>query len=86
MNVKITKRQLKRIIREADSLVEFWKGKEKSPNLPATGVTFDWDSGGSSMKMYVDGKETISFMTQKEVRDLITQLEDLLAGPMRTSP
>jgi len=70
--VNITKRQLRRIIREEVS--------------QGSNVNFDWDSGGLSMVMYVDGKEVMSFMTQKEVRGLITQLEDLLAGPMRTSP
>ena len=70
--MKITKRQLRRIIQE-----EIAQGSS---------VTFDWDQGGLSMVMYVDGKEVTSFMTQKEVRGLIAQLEDLLAGPMRTSP
>jgi hypothetical protein len=70
--MRITKRQLKRIIKE-----EIAQGSS---------VTFDWDRGGLSMVMYVDGKEVMSFMSQKEVRGLITQLEDLLAGPMRTSP
>jgi hypothetical protein len=70
--VNITKRQLRRIIREEVS--------------QGSNVNFDWDSGGLSMVMYVDGKEVMSFMTQKEVQGLITQLEDLLAGPMRTSP
>ena len=83
--MKITRRQLKRIIQEA-TLTEFWKGKEKSTKPAATGVTFDWDLSGLTMTMYIDGKETIGFGTQKEVRDLIMQLEELLAGPMRTSP
>ena len=68
----ITKRQLRRIIKE-----EIARGSN---------ISFDWDQGGLSMVMYVDGNEVMSFMTQKEVRGLITQLEDLLSGPMRTSP
>ncbi len=70
--MKVTKRQLRRIIKE-----EIAGGSN---------INFEWDRGGLSMVMYVDGKEVTSFMTQKEVRELITQLEDLLAGPMRTSP
>ena len=72
VEMKVTNRQLRRII------------KEKVAR--GSNVNFDWDSGGLSMVMYVDGKEVMSFMTQKEVQGLITQLEDLLAGPMRTSP
>jgi hypothetical protein len=68
----ITKRQLRRIIKE-----EITRGSN---------INFDWDPAGLSMVMYVDGKEATSFMTQKEVRGLITQLEGLLTGPMRTSP
>ena len=70
--MKVTKRQLRRIIKEALST--------------GSNISFDWDQGGLSMVMYVNGKEVMSFMTQKEVRSLITQLEDLLAGPMRISP
>ena len=70
--MNITKRQLRRIINEALS--------------SGSNVNFDWTPDGLSMVMYVDGKEAMSFMTQKEVRSLITQLEDLLAGPMRMSP
>ena len=49
-------------------------------------VEFDWDPAGLSMIMYVHGKETLTFGTQKEVRSLISKLEGLLTGPMRTSP
>ena len=70
--MRITKRQLRRIIKEELG--------------DASGVDFDWTPDGLSMVMYVDGKEVMSFSTQKDVQNLITQLQDLLAGPMRTSP
>jgi hypothetical protein len=38
------------------------------------------------MIMLVDGSEVMSFSTKKEVRRVIAELEELLAGPMRTSP
>jgi len=68
--MKITKQQLRQIIKE---------GLEDD-------VTFEWTQSGLSMVMSVGGQEVIRFGTQKEVRDLISQLEELLAGPMSTSP
>ena len=70
--MQITRHQLKRIIKEelGDS----------------SGVDFDWSRDGLSMVMHVDGNEVMSFMTHRDVQDLITKLEGLLAGPMRTSP
>ena len=47
----ITKRQLRRIIKE-----EITRGSN---------INFDWDPAGLSMVMYVDGKEATSFMTPK---------------------
>ena len=81
--MKITKRQLRRIIREA-TLTEFW-GKKKPRRATAREISFDWDPSGLSMVMSVDGEEVTSFTTQKNVKDLITQLEGLLVGPMRTT-
>ena len=80
--MKITKRQLKKVIRE------FW-GKEEPGGVTLgadADVEFEWSQGGLTMWMIVDDKPVMSFSSQKEVRDLIGQLEDLLAGPMRTSP
>jgi hypothetical protein len=68
--MKLTKRQLKRIIRE---------------NI-GQNIQFEWSPSGLTMNMIVDGQPVMQFSRQKEVRQLITQLEDLLAGPMRTSP
>ena len=70
--MKVTTHQLRSIIHEALG------------NTP--GADFDWSPDGLSMIMYVNGNEVMSFMTHKDVRDLISQLEGLLAGPMRTSP
>ena len=71
----ITKSQLRRIIQEA--------GVNIGTNPD---IEFEWSQGGLTMWMYVHDKPIMSFGTQKEVRDLITMLEELLAGPMRTSP
>ena len=49
-------------------------------------IQFEWSRDGLSMIMLVDGQKAADFSTQKEVQGLIMQLEDLLAGPMRTSP
>ncbi len=68
--MKITKRQLRRIIRER---IQY-------------DIQFEWSPGGLAMHMVVDGQPVAQFSTQGEVRDLIAQLESLLAGPMRTSP
>ena len=81
--MKLTNRQLRRIIREA-TLTEFWK-KKKPRRGSAREISFDWDPSGLSMVMSVDGEEVTSFMTQKSVKDLIAQLEGLLVGPMRTT-
>ena len=40
----------------------------------------------TAMNMVINGNGVRSFSTQREVSALITQLEELLAGPMRTSP
>ena len=71
--MKITRQQLRQIIREG-ILCE------------AEEIHFGWNRSGLEMIMYADGEERLRFSNQKEVRDLITQLEELLAGPMRTSP
>ena len=70
------------------SLKEFWgKGEDEGVTLGADAdVEFEWSQGGLTMWMIVDDKPVMSFSTQKEVRDLINDLEALLAGPMRTSP
>jgi len=70
--MRVSRQQFRRMIQEALGV--------------SSGVNFDWTPDGLAMVMYVDGNEAMSFMTQKEVRNLITQLEDLLAGPMRASP
>jgi len=70
--MKITKRQLRRIIRE-----EVARGSS---------ISFDWSPSGMTMVMYANGNEVTSFSTQREVRNLISDLEELLAGPMSMSP
>tara|TARA_Y100000034_G_scaffold134806_1_gene204349 strand:+ start:221 stop:445 length:225 start_codon:yes stop_codon:yes gene_type:complete len=74
--MKINKRQLRRIIKE-----------EKNRLLTESPVIgFEWDRSGLAMEMHIDGQKVASFMNQREVEELIHQLQDLLAGPMRTSP
>jgi len=70
--MKITKRQLRRIIRE-----EVTQGSS---------ISFDWSPSGMTMVMHVNGDKVMSFSTQREVRNLISDLEELLAGPMSMSP
>lgn len=87
--MKITTKQLRRIIKEA--MTDHWDNRDKiamsgmDMGEDISGVSFDWGRAGLQMIMSVDGKEVIAFSTQKDVRDLIKQLEDLLAGPMRTT-
>ena len=85
--MKITKRRLRKIIREESEAD--WKGRHERKRQTERGnnVTFSWDRGGLAMGLYVDGRATgLEFMTQKQVQQLIKQLENLLAGPMRSSP
>ena len=93
--MKITKRQLRRIIREATlkEAIEFpWDKKGSAyPNdnaiLPQSrNVEFKWDSSGLEMEMRVNGEKVLGFSRQGQVDELIEQLEGLLTGPMRTSP
>ena len=76
--MKITKRQLRRIIKE--NMDDHPHGDFKQ------NITFEWSQSGLTMHMMLDGRPIMDFGRQKDVRDLIKQLEDLLAGPMRTSP
>tara|TARA_B100001250_G_C19764578_1_gene774116 strand:- start:379 stop:585 length:207 start_codon:yes stop_codon:yes gene_type:complete len=68
--MKVTKKQLRKIIKESIG----------------QNIQFEWSPSGQTMNMVVDGRQVMQFYRQKEVLELITQLEDLLAGPMRTSP
>ena len=81
--MKITKRQLKRIIKEekAKILAETHPHGDFKQN-----ITFEWSRSGLTMHMMLDGRPVMDFGRQKDVSDLIKQLQDLLAGPMRTSP
>ena len=81
--MRITDRQLRKLIRE-------WTKEEQELGIDMgrtnSQVKFEWDRSGLAMGMYVDGRPVMKFMRQKQVEQLIKQLEDLLAGPMRTSP
>ncbi len=49
-------------------------------------VFAEWSADGLVMELKTPGGVPIKFRTQSDVRALITMLEELLAGPMRTSP
>ena len=84
--MKISTKNLQKIIQEELFYREFYKPLKESRGFDSENVTFEWTPGGLSMVMFVDGQEVMQFGTQKEVRNLISQLEELLIGPMRTSP
>jgi len=80
--VKITKRQLRSLIKEAGFPID-------TPvivkNIAGKTVDAAWSDDGLVMWLHVDDKPALSFSSKKEVRELISLLEELLAGPMRTS-
>ena len=80
--MKITKHQLRRIIKEAGL-----DGPDPVVVKNIAGKTVDaaWSDSGLTMWIHVDDQPVFNFSSQKEVRDLIDLLEELLAGPMRTS-
>jgi hypothetical protein len=81
--MKITKPQLRRIIKEAGL-----DGPDPVIVKNIAGKTVDaaWSDSGLTMWIHVDDEPVFNFSSQKEVRDLVGLLEELLAGPMRTSP
>ena len=81
--MKITRHQLRRIIKEAGL-----DGSDPVIVKNIAGKTVDaaWSDDGLVMWIHVDDKAVLSFSYQDEVRGLIDLLEELLAGPMRTSP
>ena len=87
---KLPQEEFPSIIEALESVRRNLKDTSARPQLEegahGSNITFNWSPDGLAMIMYVDEKEVMSFMTQKEVRSLVAQLEQLLAGPMRTSP
>jgi len=80
--MKITKRQLRELIKEA--------GLDGSDpvivkNIGRKTVDAAWSDSGLTMWIHVNDQPVFSFSSQKDVRDMIDLLEELLAGPMRTS-
>ena len=75
----------KRSMQEEDLDELFGRGEKKQSVPYADNIGFDWNDGGTSMVMSIDGNNVAQFSSQKEVKDLISQLEELLQGPMRTS-
>lgn len=81
-----TMRHQPSLVEPANGINEFFGRGEKKQSVPyADSVSFDWSDSGMSMVMSADGKGVLQFSSQKEVKDLISQLEELLQGPMRTS-
>ena len=81
--MKITRHQLRRLINEAGL-----DGSDPVVVKNIAGKTVDaaWSDDGLTMWLHVNDEAVFSFSSQKEVRGLIDLLEELLAGPMRTSP
>tara|TARA_Y100000034_G_scaffold81349_1_gene97485 strand:- start:309 stop:548 length:240 start_codon:yes stop_codon:yes gene_type:complete len=79
--MRITRRQLRRIIKES-----IHEGRVVAQAAGQVPVFAEWSRDGLVMELKTPGGEPIKFQTQSDVRALITMLEELLAGPMRTSP
>jgi hypothetical protein len=80
--MKITRRQLRRIINEE---VESRSAVPEIYGMSGP-IEFKWSRDGLVMEMHVGEKMVMEMSRQKDVRDLIDTLEALLAGPMRTLP
>ena len=80
--MKISKHQLRKIIKEAGL-----DGSDPVIVKNIAGKTVDaaWSDSGLTMWVHVDDEPVFNFSSQKDVRDMIDLLEELLAGPMRTS-
>ena len=77
--MRITKRQLRRIIREA---VE--EPVASTSILGSGTIDAVWTPDGLTMELHVNGSPVIKLGRQKDAVALISMLEELLAGPMRT--
>ena len=91
--MKITKRQLRRIIKEygrkpSSQTRGSRRGMEPviTKIIGREEVDAAWSPSGLTMYIHVNNQPALSFSSQKDVRDMIDLLEELLAGPMRTSP
>ena len=82
--MKITKRQLKRIIREEKQKLR--EGKVVGQAVGYNPIFAEWSPDGLTMEISQAGGGKMKFSRQKDVEAFITMLEELLAGPMRTSP
>jgi len=81
-----TMRHQPSLVEPAKDINEFFGRGEKKQSVPyADNIGFDWNDGGTSMVMSIDGNNVAQFSSQKDVQNLISQLEELLQGPMRTS-
>jgi len=76
--MKITKKQLRRIIGEA-------RQPMPSSRLSTGTVTSQWSPSGLTMHLKVDGASVIDLSFKSDARKLITLLQELLDGPMRWS-
>jgi len=76
--VKISKRQLKRIIREA------YNPEVSRANLSGGPIAAKWSQSGLTMELLTPGGDKILLHSQRDAEKLILLLKELLAGPMRT--
>ena len=81
------------VLEEDDDLVEalLYKLRENAGQPPlATAsvgpqeITASWSQSGLTLNLEVNGRPIIRLMSQRDARDLISLLEELLSGPMRT--
>jgi len=83
--MKITKRQLKRIIKEEKARL-LLEGKVVAQAVGYNPIFAEWSRDGLTMEITQSGGGTMKFSRQKDVENFITMLQELLDGPMRTSP
>jgi hypothetical protein len=54
-------------------------------NIAGKTIDAAWSDSGLTMWIHADDKPILNFSSRKEVGEMINMLEELLAGPMRTS-
>lgn len=86
--IKITKRQLRQIIKEATWYQEERPNSSKSPvatkNIGRFKFDANWSKSGLAMHVRINDNPAFTLNSQKEAEELIALLEELLTGPMRT--
>ena len=84
--MKITKRQLRKIIKEELRAHRLSEGRVVGQAVGYNPIFAEWSRDGLTMEITQSGGGTMKFSRQKDVESFIEMLQELLAGPMRTSP